>query len=246
MDLFYLGSHVPSWLSRADVPLFVSRRLLHQRKTFPRAKSTWALDSGGFTELNLHGKWSVSAKQYASEVKKFSTEIGNLAWASPQDWMCESVVLAKTGLTVKQHQINTVHNYLELMLIDDTLPWVPVLQGWSIDDYQRCIELYDTYGIDLSSQQLVAVGSVCRRSHTDQAGEIFKTLHSYRLRLHGYGLKIRAMQKYKQYVHSADSLAWSYAARYDKPIAGHTHKNCANCMEYALNWYYNKIQRVIE
>lgn len=33
-----------------------------------------------------------------------------------------------------------------------------------------------------------------------------------------------------------DSLAWSFSARYDRPMLGHTHKTCANCLPYALRW----------
>ena len=57
---FYLGTHHPSWLRKTDVPLFVSRRRLAGLKTLPRARGPWALDSGGFQELILHGEWTVS------------------------------------------------------------------------------------------------------------------------------------------------------------------------------------------
>jgi hypothetical protein len=33
-----------------------------------------------------------------------------------------------------------------------------------------------------------------------------------------------------------DSMAWSLGARFNPPLRGHTHKNCANCLEYALRW----------
>jgi len=58
-------------------------------------------------------------KQYADEVRRFRAEIGNLAWAAPQDWMCEPAVIAGgkvgretfkgTGLSVPAHQTLTVH-----------------------------------------------------------------------------------------------------------------------------------------
>ena len=35
---------------------------------------------------------------------------------------------------------------------------------------------------------------------------------------------------------SADSMAWSFDARRTDPLPGHTHKSCANCLEYALRW----------
>ena len=47
--------------------------------------------------------------------------------------MCEPFMLAKTGLTVAEHQARTVANYLELRSLAPELPFVPVLQGWSLD-----------------------------------------------------------------------------------------------------------------
>jgi len=35
---------------------------------------------------------------------------------------------------------------------------------------------------------------------------------------------------------SADSMAWSLQARLLPPTPGHTHKSCANCLEFALDW----------
>jgi hypothetical protein len=37
-------------------------------------------------------------------------------------------------------------------------------------------------------------------------------------------------------IESADSMAWSFEARRERPFPGHTHKNCANCLDYALAW----------
>ena len=67
---FYLGSHQPHWLSFSPVPLFISYRTLSKVKKLPEARLEWALDSGGFTELNLHGQWTISAKKYAKAVEE--------------------------------------------------------------------------------------------------------------------------------------------------------------------------------
>ena len=127
--IFFLGIHEPAWMARTDVPLFVSRRRLVRRKTMPRARGRWALDSGGFTELSMHGRWTVPSAQYAAEVRRFRDEIGGLEWAAPQDWMCEPFITRKTGRTVAEHQRLTVANLLELRSIAPDLPWVHVGQG---------------------------------------------------------------------------------------------------------------------
>lgn len=111
---FYLGTHRPRWLASLAVPLFVSRRTLAPLRRLPRARALWALDSGGFTELTIHGRWTVAPAEYACEVQRLGAEIGGLEWAAPQDWMCEPAVRERTGLSVEEHQRRTTRNLLEL------------------------------------------------------------------------------------------------------------------------------------
>lgn len=233
---FYLGAHHPDWLEHAGVPLFVSRRSLAARKTFPRAAVPWALDSGGFSELSLHGAWQLSPAAYVAEVRRYRDEIGRLAWAAPQDWMCEPQMLARTGLTVEEHQRRTVANFLELSALAPELPWVPVLQGWTDGDYFNHVEAYAQAGIDLAARALVGVGTVCRRQNTMRIGALLACLHAEGLRLHGFGFKIQGLKLSAQHLVSADSMAWSFNARRNPPLPGHVHKSCANCIEYALDW----------
>src|SRR4051812_4445749 len=87
--VFYLGTHHLSWLEQTDVPLFISRRTLAARKALPRARGHWAIDSGGFTELSMHGRWTIDARDYAELVRRARDEAGGLQWAAIQDWMCE-------------------------------------------------------------------------------------------------------------------------------------------------------------
>lgn len=233
---FWLGAHHPRWLATVGVPLMVSRRSLAGRRSLPRAAEEWVLDSGGFTELSLNGGWTIGPHQYAREVRRFACEIGRLTWAAPQDWMCEPVILAKTGLTVAEHQARTVGNYLDLMAEDAGLPVIPVLQGWSLGDYERCLKRYERAGIDLTAAPLVGVGSVCRRQSTGEAAAILGTLAGYGLKLHGFGLKLDGLRASADYLASADSLAWSFDARRSDPLPGHAHASCANCVHWAMRW----------
>jgi len=64
-----------------------------------------------------------------------------------------------------------------------------------------------------------------------------RVLASQGLRLHGFGFKQQGLANAANILASADSMAWSYAARRKPPMPGcTTHKNCANCMRYALDW----------
>ncbi len=239
---FYLGTHRPTWLWRVtDVPLFVSHRVLRDRRSaFPRATTPWALDSGGFTELNLHGRWVTSPREYVDEVHRYTEQIGGLEWASPQDWMCEPWVVAKTGLSVAEHQRRTVDNYLTLRDLAPDLPFIPVLQGWELGDYHAHVDAYTAAGVDLAGQPVVGIGSVCRRQHTGQIAAILDSLHARGIAMHGFGVKTEGLRSYGELLASADSLAWSYRARREARMGnthpGCSHSTCANCMTYALAW----------
>ncbi|HYH66459.1 MAG TPA: hypothetical protein VD866_17330 [Urbifossiella sp.] len=216
----------------------MSRRRLAGRKTLPRAKGPWALDSGGFTELSTYGGWTITVERYIREVREYVAMIGKLSWVAQMDWMCEPWILRKTGKTVADHQRLTVENYIDLRTRAPDLPWVPVLQGWTITDYWRHQEQFQRAGIDLAALPVVGVGSVCRRQGTTSAGVILATLASSRLRLHAFGMKVSGLKLSAGSVVSADSLAWSYAARRRPalPECQGGHQSCQNCLLYALRW----------
>jgi hypothetical protein len=243
---FWLGSHTPAWLGRTDVPLFVSRRRLARLKNPPAALGPWALDSGGFSELSLFGRWTVTPRQYVREVCLWLDRPGKLAWAACMDWMCEPFILAKTGGTVRDHQKRTTENYLTLMdLTRYDLPlFVPVLQGWEYEDYLRHAEDYAAAGVDLAALPLVGLGSVCRRQDTSLAEVLVREFEGRGVRVHGFGVKLRGLARVADVIASADSLAWSYNARRNPPLPGCLHKNCNSCLRWALRWR-EKVMRIL-
>lgn len=234
--IFYLGTHIPRWLSRVWLPLFVSHRRLASLRSLPRAICPWALDSGGFSELTLFGEWRTSPLDYVRAVRRYLVEIGRLQWAAIQDWMCEPHMIAKTGLTIAEHQRKTIVSCDRLHELAPDVPWTPVLQGWHRDDYMRHLDAYAAAGWDLRSFPVVGVGSVCRRQRVSAIRDLLTELHSFGLRIHAFGFKTQGLPWAAPLLRSSDSMAWSLAARHDAPIEGHTHKNCANCLDYALGW----------
>lgn len=234
---FYLGTHQVNWLGVLEVPLFVSVRRIKAIKALPRALAPWALDSGGFSELSLYGQWQTSPKEYAQEVRRASSVIGRLEWAAIQDYMCEPVILAKTGLTLEEHQKRTVESYRTLRELAPEIQWAPVLQGFSLEDYQRCLELYQSIpDIDLYKEPIVGLGTMCRRQGTAEAERIVKHFSFEGLKIHAFGFKMRGLQKTHFDLASSDSLAWSLHARKRPPLDGCPHGSCASCPVYALQW----------
>lgn len=234
---FYLGTHQPSWLARdLGVPFLVSHRRLAGRRSLPRASSSWALDSGGFTELSLHGRWRTDAATYVKAVRRYATEIGNLDWAAPRDRMTEDHVLARTGLSLRTHQHLTVVDYLRLRDLDPELPFIPVLQGQSITDYHRCADMYEERGVDLAALPLVGVGSVCRRQHTVEVERIVRSLAARGYKLHAFGAKVLGLARYADAIASSDSASWSLRGRH-VPGCTSTHRSESNCLRFALDWH---------
>jgi hypothetical protein len=152
-------------------------------------------------------------------------------------------MLAKTGLTIREHQARTIQSYIELA--GEGLPVIPVLQGWELGDYYRHIDAYETAGIRLTEHKLVGLGSVCRRQGTDEIARIVWSLHDAGLSLHGFGVKTRGLLSYWDALASCDSLAWSYNARRSAPLDGCTHVSCSNCPRWAMRWR-SELLRAVE
>lgn len=237
---FYLGAHQPGWLYDSPVPLFISDRRLRTYKRLLPAVCDWSLDSGGFTELSTHGTWDngPTPAEYVARIRRYQRHIGRLQWAAPQDWMAEPWIVAKTGLTVREHQRRTITNLITLRHLGPELPIIPVIQGYQVNDYLHHIDSYRNAGIDLTTEPLVGVGSVCRRQHSDEIGQVFAAIRDAGIpNLHGFGVKALGLRRYGQFLASADSMSWSMQARREPPLPGcDGHINCANCRRYAYDW----------
>lgn len=199
----------------------------------PRAKGPVVIDSGGFSELLLYGRWRTTQARYVYDCRRYQLSLGHVVWYAIQDWMCEPVMVAKTGLSVLEHQRRTIESYLGLVAAAPELPWLPVLQGWEQADYARHLADYRAAGVQAS---YFGLGSVCRRQGTAEAEWIVRDLTWRGVSLHAFGFKERGLRAIGHLLHSADSMAWSYNARRHPPMPGHTHKSCANCVTYALDW----------
>jgi hypothetical protein len=245
---FYLGVHHPNWLAELDVPMCVSHRWLVGRKTLPRARGPWMLDSGAFTQLSHYEGWATyhdwslhpsDAAKYVRAIRRYADEIGNLDWAAPQDWMCEPGIRRVTGRSVRQHQWLTCQNLLMIRsLLARTcsrVRVVPVLTGDTVDDYLRHYDMWTTeFRQDLEEEPLVGLGSVCRLQSTAKIGLVVKKLSH--LPLHGFGVKTLGLARYGDRLVSADSMAWSVDGRRTTPGCTPSHKSEANCRRFALEW----------
>jgi hypothetical protein len=211
---FYVGLHQPADAHRFDRACLSINRVRGRKKPIPNTEVL--LDSGAFTELHLHGRYRHGVEEYAAEVRRLHEEgVLRIAAAVAQDFMCEPFMLARTGLSVEDHQRLTIERYDALVAERLPVPVMPVLQGYAPEDYARHVP---AYGDRLLPGMWVGVGSVCKRnSAPEKIVEVLSAIHAERsdLRLHGFGIKSTALQHpgVRHLLATADSMAWSFSAR---------------------------------
>lgn len=179
------------------------------------APREWMLDSGAFTEISTHGHYRQPVAEYVRQIERWA-RCGALHAAVSQDYMCEPWILDKTGLSIADHQRLTIERYDALRTdVQSSIHIMPVLQGYAPSDYVGHIR---QYGPRLTPGMWVGVGSVCKRNANVAAIEaVLLAISAERpdLRLHGFGVKLTALKSslVRRRLHSADSMAWSFAAR---------------------------------
>ena len=218
--IFYPGLHQPSDAQHFDRCMVSVARLRKRKGDFNVGE--WMMDSGAFMELKLFGAYRDSVSAYADQIRRWS-RCGQLVAAVAQDYMCEPFMIQRTGLTVEAHQRLTVERYDELLSEETGVYILPVLQGYEPAEYIDHIRQYgERLEPDLIDGKLigkwVGVGSVCKRNVDVTAIEevLFKISEARPdLRLHGFGVKTTALESsiVRSCLHSADSMAWSFAAR---------------------------------
>lgn len=122
------------------------------------------------------------------------------------------------------HSVKSKDQRRRLIIGSSLRPPVPVIQGWTADDYRYSVELmrrtWEPWDA-LYTPTLIGLGSVCRRSLWDKEHGVFAILRAIEdmiptgSKLHLFGVKGRALQELAQHplVASADSMAYDFQAR---------------------------------
>jgi hypothetical protein len=224
---FYTGLHHPA-LAKILPNVMLSINILLKRKSYFEV-GNWILDSGAFTRISS-GKEHLPIDQYAAEIERWS-KCGNLQAAVSQDYMCEQFILEMTGQTVADHQRLTIERYDELIATNPSVYVLPVLQGYTPEEYRTHVRLY---GNRLKTDAWVGVGSVCKRNKSPI--EVLKVLRAIKevrpdLQLHGFGIKKTALKAphVAALLATCDSMAWSFNAR----INGRNPNGASEALSYA-------------
>lgn len=211
---FYPGLHQPSDAQHfARCCIHVGRLLTRQK---PLGCGELLLDSQAFMKLRLYGGYPEPPAAYVAHVHRIAGLVNKITVVT-EDYMCEPFMLNQTGLTRVDHQRLTIERYdvIQTLLRPD-IYLMPVLQGYHPRDYVQHLR---DYGDRLSPGAWVGVGSVCKRNSDPAAiRAVLLAIKAERpdLRLHGFGVKVTALASptVRQLLHSADSMAWSSAARW--------------------------------
>lgn len=211
---FYPGLHQPSDALHFDRCCIHVGRLLSRQK--PLGCDELLLDSQAFMKLQLYGGYPEPPVAYVAHVHRIAGLVAHVT-AVTEDYMCEPFMLQQTGLTTADHQRLTIERYDAIradLRRDITL--LPVLQGYHPREY---VDHIRQYGRRLKQDAWVGVGSVCKRNSDPAAiRAVLLAIKAARpdLRLHGFGVKITALASptVRQLLYSADSMAWSSAARW--------------------------------
>jgi hypothetical protein len=200
------------------------------------------VDGAGFSQVFKHGRWLWGPDEHEKRMSAVESGLGaeNVDGYFTQDWMCEPVIIQGghgahgTGLSVEEHQRRTVQSGVDLERINPRRKWVHTVQGYTLAEYERCIQMYFDVGIDLMQRETVAFGSMCKRGPDAApiAAALFRLLGGPEgPRKHILGFNILALVALigmltpdEQNVLDADSASWSMKAK-NGPVLMRGHKH---------------------
>ena len=196
------------------------------------------LDSGGFVAaVRYRGfEWTVPQCMALCAAAPW-TRFASMDWCvEPELADDRDAVLDRISGTVRLNR-DCLREARRLGIADR---FMPVIQGWQVDDYLRCIDLM----FDLDQFPVVGVGSMCRRHVEGPAGilqvvhELDQALGDSPVRLHLFGLKSQGMAEVRAHprVFGFDSQAYGVAARQNARKAG-VSKSDAYLAREMERWY---------
>ena len=171
-------------------------------KEFPNTHGLRMLDSGGFSLINKEGEYPYSFDEYIEFANKWKFD-----YVATMDYPCDARVhVSKIQLTHKERILRTVEN--TAYLIDKIPNLLPVIQGYTIDEYAECIDLMRDAGV---LKDYCAIGSLCLRRSVKDIVNTVNAIHRLipNVKFHCFGLKLTSVFRMGTYLRSFDSAVWS-------------------------------------
>lgn len=158
--------------------------------------------------LNRYGDYPFSTEQYMNLVCILRPH-----YYATLDYPCEPEISRRLGMMTNKERIKATVRNARLALdahpmLGNCSRCVPVIQGYTLDEYKRCIELHADAG---TLEDYMAVGSMCRRISNKELHELIPGIAEYArqgnvTRLHFFGLKLSPnLSDLKEFIYSRDS-----------------------------------------
>jgi len=171
------------------------------------------LDSGGFSFLNRFGDYPFGFDKFVEWIHMIDdvNDCG-VGYVATPDYPCEKDITRTCKLKSNRERIiKTVDNAIIIMDEYPDINWMPVLQGFTLDEYKHCLDLYRNRGIN---PEKFAIGSMCRRKNVRQIENYVRNLIEYGLteKIHLFGLLMNGLKSKYLFdtVDSCDSISFSY------------------------------------
>lgn len=175
-----------------------------------------ALDSAGFVAAARYGDYRWTVEDYFDLVQSHPW-----AWYSSLDFCCEPEVAGDRPLRLLRMAatVAMLGRCRREALERGLPPPMPVLQGWTPDEYTQCASWMSLP----AWPRLVGIGSVCRR-HVHGKDGISAILAAVddvlppHVKVHLFGVKSAALESLGGHprIASVDSMAWDAAARAER------------------------------
>jgi len=204
---------MPKWW-RGD-PYIISASALwnKKRKRFrvlrAKPKGEFFLDSGGFSFFHKEGEYPFSPDEYLEYVKVLKPH-----YFATMDYPCEPNVnrqVLKTNLERIEATVDFGVYLWKKRHEVDSKPIV-VVQGYTLEEYAYCYELYRKKGI---KADYYAFGSMCRRWRDREIREYIRTFRRMlgnEVKIHIFGIKVSALNcEVINLIDSIDTMAWCYS-----------------------------------
>lgn len=175
-----------------------------------------AADCGGFVATFKWGDYPYTPAQYVQWLRSWCPD-----WAASMDFCCEDEITNGTPGVVRERQQKTTEMAWRFWTTyQENWPWVPTIQGWTIEDYQchanelkpLISEMQHVYQGD--ERWRVGIGTLCRRASVAMIHDVVRAVSEVLpgVPLHLWGIKLGALQSplaMPEQVVSVDSAAWN-------------------------------------
>lgn len=187
----------------------------------PNNRDKLMIDSGAF-DLLIKGKledFPFSPEEYANTIKNL---VDKPDYAISMDYICTQEE-NNNNIELIQKTIKNAEILRKEFERDSKICFVPVVQGYYLNEYLYCIKEMVKKKI-IQSGDYIGIGSLAARKKVKEARQIIGAIYNYLKKsnltpkIHCFGLNLNILKDYKTFnmINSIDSLAWTFPYRFGR------------------------------